>query len=310
MIATVGTPSWGDGGNARARRGVVAAVRRRGGGRRRRGRGERPRTQGPRGRQSRGGPAPGDDGSKHGYRQQDGSPSRRRRRGAFVVFRDPLTARRALTSLKRTTRGALVALAWHAWMLPFAAARALAPGFGGGRGFRNRWIRTSGPRREAEPTAAAAATRRRATRHRVRRRRRRRAASRRPQDNHAVIVHDEQMGDFRARMGADEFAADDSASFDDVFGAGEATLRGVTGRGRRRSGVVRPEARCPPRWRSPWAPARTTGESITRPSPDPERARTRASRRAEPVREAVGRRQRRDVSRRLCSSRARRSSRS
>ena len=39
---------WGDGGNARARRGVVAAVRRRGGGRRRRGRGERPRTQGPR----------------------------------------------------------------------------------------------------------------------------------------------------------------------------------------------------------------------------------------------------------------------
>jgi len=52
---------------------------------------------------------------------------------AFVVFRDPLTARRALTALKRTTRGALVALAWHAWMLPFAAAFALAPGFGGGR---------------------------------------------------------------------------------------------------------------------------------------------------------------------------------
>ena len=140
---------------------------------------------------------------------------------AFVVFRDPLTARRALVALKRTTRGALVALAWHAWMLPFAAAWALAPGFGGGRfGFDGDDERGS----TAAGRAAAAAARRDAAR----------------RDTLATTTttmttlggllggagtasssanaNDDDLAE--PLLVADEFAADDSASFDDVFGAG------------------------------------------------------------------------------------------
>ena len=72
---------------------------------------------------------------------------------AFAVFRDPLTARRALTALKRTHRGASVALAWHAWMLPFAAAWALGPGFGGDKGGDSNG---GGNADESRATAAAA----------------------------------------------------------------------------------------------------------------------------------------------------------
>ncbi|ACO63515.1 predicted protein [Micromonas commoda] len=141
---------------------------------------------------------------------------------AFVVFRDPLTARRALTALKRTTRGALVALAWHAWMLPFAAARALAPGFGGGRfgfdgdGFDERGSTAAG-------RAAAAAARRDAARRDT-------LATTTTTTVGAGATSSSTSADLTEPLiVADEFAADDSASFDDVFGAGGFDVTGVTG---------------------------------------------------------------------------------
>ena len=140
---------------------------------------------------------------------------------AFVVFRDPLTARRALVALKRTTRGALVALAWHAWMLPFAAAWALAPGFGGGRfGFDGDDERGS----TAAGRAAAAAARRDAARRDTL------AATTTTTTtlggllggagtaSSSANANDDDLAE--PLLVADEFAADDSASFDDVFGAG------------------------------------------------------------------------------------------
>lgn len=46
---------------------------------------------------------------------------------AFVVFKDPLTARRALSALKPTWHGGFVSCL--RWVLPFRAAWALGPGF-------------------------------------------------------------------------------------------------------------------------------------------------------------------------------------
>ena len=53
---------------------------------------------------------------------------------AFIVFKDPITARRALEATKPTLRGAVVGAVANAGLLPHAWARALAPGYWGGEG--------------------------------------------------------------------------------------------------------------------------------------------------------------------------------